>query len=409
MKLFFYFMLLLAASVAVGLLIAHDPGYMLINYDVWTIEAPLWLVVTAVLALVLLLVGMFSLVSSAQSLWQGMLLFRRRQMKRRAHINTEKGFLALAEGCWRQAEQKLIQGIYEQKRGLLNYLGAAMAAQEQGNEERRDDYLRLAHSANESADLAVGLTQAKLQFDEGQYEQCLATLERLHRLSPANDYTMRLLQQVYGKLRDWQRLLEHLLLMKKRKLLTREQYDQLAREVSLEQLLKLQAQAASPIAWRKIFSSFPKLYQREEEFLLLYLPICLKSDAKAALQLVKEGLKYAWSDELVAYIGQIEGGDGRELLAYGESLLKKRPNNAMLRLTLGRLCLKNQLWGKAQQHLDAAVAQAHTPEACYELARLHKKLGDDKRASHFFQAGLSLAIGGNLFDVEDFEAGAVDE
>lgn len=403
MRLFFYFMLLLALSVGLGLLVAYDPGYMLINYGVWTIEAPLWLAVSAVIFLIVLFVSFFSLLSSAQGLWHGVMMFRSRHAKNRARANTEKGFLALAQGCWRQAEQKLIQGVYDQNRGLLNYLGAAIAAQEQGNEERRDDYLRMAYNANESAELAVGLTQAKLQFEEGQYEQCLATLERLHRLSPNNDYTMKLLQQVYEKLRDWERLLEHLQVMKRRKLLTKDEFERLTRKTYLQQLKKLQAKSASAIAWQKIFHSLPKALQREEAFLLLYLPTCMENAPKEALQLIKDSLKQVWSDDLVAFIGHMALNDVRDQLAYCEGLLKKRPNNAMLRLTLGRLCLKSELWGKAEQHLEAAVANVHSPEACYELAKLHKKLGDQEQAAHYFQLGLSLAIGANLVELDDIK------
>ena len=41
-----------------------------------------------------------------------------------------------------------------------------------------------------------------------------------------------------------------------------------------------------------------------------------------------------------------------------EHWLRERPNDAELALTLGALCLKQKLWGKAQRYLEQALSDA---------------------------------------------------
>jgi len=60
---FVFWMLFLVASVGVGVLIYHDPGYLLLAYGRYTVEMPLWLGVLMML-LVWLIVGlMFGLLN----------------------------------------------------------------------------------------------------------------------------------------------------------------------------------------------------------------------------------------------------------------------------------------------------------------------------------------------------------
>jgi HemY protein len=63
-----------------------------------------------------------------------------------------------------------------------------------------------------------------------------------------------------------------------------------------------------------------------------------------------------------------------------------------LLLALGRLCARQQLWGKAQSYLEASVALEPTYAAHLELAQLHERLehADAARAHH--RASLELAV-----------------
>jgi HemY protein len=80
-----------------------------------------------------------------------------------------------------------------------------------------------------------------------------------------------------------------------------------------------------------------------------------------------------------------------------EEWLAKRPGDAELALTLGTLCLKQKLWGKAQRYLEQALSDAIDPdtirEAHLKLAHLHESLNQPvEAASHFRLCALATML-----------------
>ena len=69
-----------------------------------------------------------------------------------------------------------------------------------------------------------------------------------------------------------------------------------------------------------------------------------------ALSLLTKFIKHQWSDRLVALLGYIDNPEAAEQILLLEGWVKDRPNNVNLMLTLGRLCLRNKLWGKAREY-----------------------------------------------------------
>src|SRR5690606_23511352 len=132
-----------------------DPGYVLISYDVWSVESSLSLLVLAVILGYLLL---YVLGRSLTGVWRlpGRVRgWRRRRRQERARTALQHGMLARAEGHWEQAERRLTRRAGGSEVALLNSLGAARAAQEPGALERRDQYLHLARESSPDGDLAV--------------------------------------------------------------------------------------------------------------------------------------------------------------------------------------------------------------------------------------------------------------
>ena len=76
-----------------------------------------------------------------------------------------------------------------------------------------------------------------------------------------------------------------------------------------------------------------------------------------------------------------------------EEWVKRRPTDQELALTLGVLCLKQKLWGKAQLHLDRALSgdpdSKLAQQAHFRLAQLHEALKQpDEAAIHYRQCAL---------------------
>jgi HemY protein len=93
----------------------------------------------------------------------------------------------------------------------------------------------------------------------------------------------------------------------------------------------------------------------------------------------------------------IVDGDAFPLIQRAEAWQKERTEDADLLFTLGRLCLHQQLWGKAQAFLEQALKLAEDEPLRIRthraLARLHEQLGDaDKAAEHYRASAMAMNV-----------------
>ncbi|NWG32142.1 MAG: heme biosynthesis protein HemY [Rhodocyclaceae bacterium] len=103
-------------------------------------------------------------------------------------------------------------------------------------------------------------------------------------------------------------------------------------------------------------------------------------------ELVEEFLDAQWEPALLADYAACPGGDVLGRIAHGEKWLEAHPQDADLLLALGRLCVRHELWGKAQSYLEAALAVAESCAAHIELARLFDRLERPDDANRHYRA-----------------------
>ncbi|HLF12305.1 MAG TPA: hypothetical protein VJA26_13945, partial [Gammaproteobacteria bacterium] len=78
--------------------------------------------------------------------------------------------------------------------------------------------------------------------------------------------------------------------------------------------------------------------------------------------------------------------------------LKEHPEDGALLLTAARLCMANELWGKARSYLESSLALAPDPGSYALYGRLLTQLGERERAASAFRSGLGL-VSQTDFDV----------
>ena len=393
MRLLFGFLLVLLVGVVAGLLAYQDPGYVLIGRGNLTIETTLSLFIVLLLAA---FVAAYLLVRLAVRTWQAparLRQWRAERRRRRARRSLRQGLIELAEGHWRKAERILIRHADDSSTPLLNYLSAARAAQKQDAPERRDHYLAKALEAMPGADVAVELTQAELQLAHGQLEQALATLEHLRSMVPTHTHVLLLLAQVHERLQSWDELRDLLPLLRKHKVLD----DKALHELSVRTWRALLARAAKQgdsAALQAFWKQVPRELRNDRDLLTDYIRALMRLDAHdSAEQLLRDALRQHWDPEWIRLYGEVRASHPERQLAVAEEWLKGHENNALLLLTLGRICLRNQLWGKARAYLEASIGSQPTAEAWRELGLLLERLDEPEAAAHAFKAGLLLATG----------------
>jgi len=73
-----------------------------------------------------------------------------------------------------------------------------------------------------------------------------------------------------------------------------------------------------------------------------------------------------------------------------EKWLKRHPQEPGLLLALGKLCIQQKLWGKAQNYLDASVSLLPSHTAYEALGQLAEQMGKQDEASRYFQQALKI-------------------
>lgn len=395
MRRFILLLVILIFSVWLGLTIAKDPGLALFTFNNWSVEMPLWFAALSLIAMMVVLyfiVRFFDGIDNSFYRWKNWLRWRR---KNKAYSKTNRGLLELIEGHWRKAEDYLLDGIDQSDAPLINYLAAAKAAHERGAFDKRDMYLQKAHDLAPQAEIAIGLTQAQLQFDQGQLEQTLATLNHLRTLTPLHPVVLKLLEKVYVRLADWKNLLKLIPSLRKAKIFTVEQMDHLEQNVYHE---LLNAAAHRPEGLKNLqefWATVPRRLEKNPRIVYYYTLYLLRYPEASgeAEELINKTLKKTWDTDLVKLYGQLLTQDPKKQLAHAEKWLKLYPHQAVLFLTLGRLCLRCQLWGKARSYLDDSLKLAAIPETYVEYGKLFEQLGDMSSAADNYREGLLLVNG----------------
>jgi HemY protein len=379
-------LLALIASVTVALVALPDPGYVLIGFGKYSVETSLLvlLVVLAVTYVALRILAGFWHVPARVNDWE------HRRHDRRLHSLFDEAIVELTEGRIERAERRLARLLKSTQAPVQAYLSAARAASQLGYDDRRDQYLKLAQQRHPAAQIAIAFTQAELQLSKSQLDQAQTTLTRLQTLAPRSEQTLRLLMKLYLQQQDWQRLRDLLPTLRRSKLLSGNQWQQLAVNVYREQVVGL-ASVNDVDSLKTGWKQLPQAVQQDEGLLTIYIEQLMRLGAhKQVEQLLVTQIKRGWNQRLVYLFGDLRAADTTNQQDRAERWLEQHPEDPVLLLTLGKISLRSQLWGKARSYLEASIKQQATPEAYRLLGSLLERLEEVDEASECYRKGIDL-------------------
>lgn len=383
MSVFFAVLLVLLLAAGLAAAIQHDPGYILIAYGQTTVEMTLWVGIAALVILLIIAIALFIGLRRGARLSDSVGNFWSRRRLRRGRSKTTLGLIAYIEGNWVKSRRLLIEAAKETDAPLVNYLLAARASQALGESKATRRYLGLAEGSSSRAGIAVELTQAELLLKNGQLEEALATLTRVRRNAVRHPSALRLLKHVYLGLEDWSGLLALIPELRKFNVYPEDDIQALERQALMGGLEKA-GQKGDIEDLQNWWKSLSKNSQRDLPVLAAYAAkLHQLGEDEQAEQLLRQTLKSQWSDELVAIYGRLQAKDTDKQLATAELWLREHTGNAELLLALGRISLRNQLWGKAREYFETAYMNGRSYEVCLELGRLLSNMGEQDLGSHY--------------------------
>lgn len=388
--------LMLIGGTIAALVIREENGYVLLQFGRYQAETSVVLLIAAVLATFFLLYILTQFLLGVLRTPKKLHDFAEVRAEKRSRRELVSGLLEMSEGHWDVAEKRLTKHAGDSQTPLLNYLTAARAAQLQGDDARRDQYLLAAQETTPKAELAVLMTKAELHLERGNDEQALATLQSLQEKRPNHPFALRHLAALYEKRGDYTLLQGLIPQLKKLKIIDSEQADMLESAGYLHGIMQANAngdvsepaRAALAQAWKNV----PSKLRQEPKLVKAYAHELHRAGAgDSAASLIEGFLKRHWSDELAGLYGRLHTENPSRQLSTAEGWLRSHDDSAALLLTLGRLSMRSELWGKARSYLEASISASPRPDTYQELGLLLQSLDEPEQASVAFRSGLALA------------------
>jgi len=374
-------LVIIAALAAFGWhWVATDPGYVLVRLRGWRVET------TVVAAALILLLAWACLTVLWRLLRWPFGAFSRRH-RRLSQQRMGDGLIALIEGRHGDAERDLNRAAQLDSLRGPALLAAAEAASRRGEHARA---LEALNQASQSAPQAARVLRARVLRREGRPAEALALLapeSDKGSLTPGGWRELALAALASG---DARRARDALDPLQKSGALGSRAYAALEIRVLVA---TIQA-CANGAALNALWSQLPKAQRR--------VPAVIDAYARRAagfglilpaMDELESALRREWSPLLIETYGMLGGEDIEARLRRAESWLDAHPNDATLLLTLGRMCVRLQLWGKANQYLQRSLALAPSAGAWEALGDTSAGEGDAEQAQRCYRNALAFNRG----------------
>ena len=370
-------------AAAIAPVFKSDPGLVKIHFLGWTIE-------TSLLVLLLAALALWLIVHLLIRMWRMPAETARRIREQRALSQLEKGLLALTEGDWSTAERALEKSASSHGKTTARYLAAAQAADGQDAGDRAEWYLEQADTRNRKQRFLVDLTRARILTTNGEYAEATPILEALHKRRRRHPQVLELLSRCYEETGQWESMQKLLPVMQKAGVVDAARVEELKQHAAISELKQCKDTEALKAGWRKL----PKNMQRLPEVVKAFAEQAIAiGGAGMAEEVLRTSLKREWNSALLIPYGEPGSGDTPKRLKQCEKWLLDHPEDPWLHLVLGRLCAREELWGKARHHMIRSLEIEPTVGGYDSLGQLLDRKGELEIAMACFRNALRMNQG----------------
>jgi len=372
-------LLLLLVVIAVagylGTLIARDPGYVLVAYDGYSMQTSLWVMVGLFLVFCL---AAYLLFRSANVFRYGSGVVNEwREAKREARTSrlTQKGLRLLTEGEFDRA-RKFLDGAGEDSDAKgINFLSAARAADNQGDDLARETYLRRAVKTDPSLSRAATVLSAELALRRQDPAAALTALDSIK----LNGYAAELKLQALKMSDDWRTSMAALPGL--RKLVDTGSFEH---EVAVT---GLRAEAGHDVELNALFKSLGANVRNSREVLSQYVKsLSYKAHAEP---LLRAAIKRSWDSGYVSLYGDADFDTLKARRKAAEGWLKLHEEDPALHYCLGCLYELSNESNLAREFFTRSVELGESPQAHKKLGLLLEQNGEFESSSQHFRLALS--------------------
>ena len=376
-----------ALAVAVALALRFNTGYALLVWPPYRVELSLNLLILLLIAGFAVSYLLLRFVFGAIELPAQVRAFRERRRRKNARATLLEALRAFFEGRYGRAEKAAANAMESGESPALGAVLAARAAHELRHYDERDGYLERAEKlAPDDAALRM-IAAADMLLEQRRFQDALLALKALPEKHTA---ALRLELKAQQQAKNWEQTLPLIDQLERRGVFDATQAGQLRRYAHAENLKR---KALDRWALEECWQRIPSDQKRDPKIAAAAAQcyIALGGCAQAN-QIIEQALEAEWDPDLIGWYAECVGPETIRQIERAEKWLKNNPRDAMLLLTLGRLCARQELWGKAQSYLDASISIEPTYSAHLTLEQLHDRLGNADTARRHYRESLELAV-----------------
>ena len=389
MRLAIWSVILAALAVGIALFARNSPGYVVIVTSSHRIELSLNLLVFLVVAGYFAFYFLARLAATLVAIPERVRAYREERTRTRMRQALNDALLAFFQGRYASAEKSAAAALTGDETKGVAAIIAARSAHELGRFNEREQFLDQAKGAAPEVDQARLTTLADLLVSQGRHTEALAVLKDLSTRDARNLRLLRLKLQAEQALRNWDEVLATANALSRLGGLGPAEANAARRAAHLGNLnRKAQDAAALAAYWRQLPAEMrvePTVAATAARY---HLALGGTSEAQGILE---QALEKEWSPALVALYGDAAGADALRQIEKAEGWLRSHARDPALLLALGKLCMRQGLWGKAQSYIEASLALEPTHDGHMTLAALMEQIGKPQEAVQHFRKSAELA------------------
>ena len=315
--------------------------------------------------------------------------------RRRARKQTEQALLKLAEGDYQQVEKLMSKNADHAEQPVVNYLLAAEAAQQRGDEARANQHLQRA-AENAGNDLIpVEITRVRLQLARHETHAARHGIDKLLEIAPRHPEVLRLAEQAYIQTGAWSSLLDIIPSMAKANVGDDAHRAALEQQAWIGLMDQVRADQGSEGLrdWWKNQSRKTRHQVALQVAMADHLIEC--DDHDTAQQIIIDGLKRQYDDRLVMLIPRLHTNNPEQMEKLLRQQIKTVGDRPLLWSTLGQSLMKHGEWQEASLAFRAALKQRPDAFDYAWLADTLDRLKQPEEAAAMRRDGLMLTLQNN--------------
>ncbi len=389
MRLAIWSIILAAIAVGVALLARNSTGYVVIFSGHQRIELSLNLLAFLVLAGYFAFYFLARMVATLVAIPARVRAYRAERTNSRLRQSLNDALLAFFQGRYASAEKSAAAALTGDETKGVAAIIAARSAHELGRFNERELFLNHAKGSAPDVDQARLTTLADLLVSQGRHEEALGVLKDLSARDGRNLRLLRLKLQAEQALRNWDDVLETINALSRLGGIGPAEAAGARRAAHLGNLNR-KAQDAGALAtyWKQMPSEMRTDAAVAATAARYHLALGGHAEAQA---IIEQALDREWNPSLVAIYGDAAGADAIPQIERAEKWLRANARDPALLLALGKLCMRQGLWGKAQSYIEASLALEATHDGHMTLAALMEQIGKPQEAVLHFRRSAELA------------------